>query len=79
MTRTTHSTVSPKALEQLRSDRVWSMQRLSDAIYDATRIRLDARTLRRFINREVRPSALTVRAIGEFMRAQKPLPQAVNQ
>lgn len=61
---------TPKTLNKLRSERGWSVQELADQIYDATRIRLNQKTLQRFFEQSVRPTEKTRTAITKFMAAQ---------
>lgn len=62
---------TPKQLATLLKDRCWSTQRLADEIYDVTRIRLNARTLTRYLERSHAPHPTTQGAIDKFMTAVK--------
>lgn len=58
--------ITPERLEQFRLDQSWSFQRLADEIFRATLVRLNLRTLTRFINRETRPYQTTQVTVNRF-------------
>lgn len=60
---------TPKQLDKLRRENCWGIQKLADAIYDVTRVRLSDRTIRRFLERSHRPSDETQMVIDKFMTA----------